>query len=303
MKKFIAIPISLAAILTACDPATTTPVLDNESYVHGTRQYERHVEKKVGTARCEVYATDHSVSVDLKVTVLADDSYMNQQIEADFNNPTSYRGKVEFSGLFKAQSEQLCAEMKESATGMENGQYSCSGDGAQVSASFGDLDPSRKSTIVSQMTLKMDQYCDDAYDYFSETLNRLAEETGIEDSKVPGQYEKAQVCESFKVGTGVQTRVVYADKNMTETISYQNGSYTLFEVYEGFDDATLARACDGYRAQDKVTNLACVGNTIQYETNVLNGVDLDSYVNVVNETVCPMLRDGSIGFEDLWFKN
>ena len=72
MRRYLAIPLSVAAIFAACDSSSTSP----DSYIKGDQIYERHLDRKMATMKCIVYATDYSVSLDLNISMLSDDSYM-----------------------------------------------------------------------------------------------------------------------------------------------------------------------------------------------------------------------------------
>ena len=298
MKKFFAHSLPIIALLTACDPADSNP--NDVAFDQGTLQHERHFENKIGNAKCEVYATDHSVSVNLKVTAFTDNSYVNELIEADYDNPTFYSDKIDYSGMFKSSS-QFCDKMKDAAEKMDDGHYKCSDGSAQVTATLGEQDPSQTSLAVSKKITDMKQYCDDSYDHFSSALNKLAEGTGLTDDKKPNKAEKAQLCESMKVGTSVQTRIVYSDKTLTEIVSVQDGIYSFFEIYEKIDEATFAQICENYKKQSSIKNLVCSDYIIQYDSPNQSSVSLDSYVEIMQDVACPALLDGTMTYEDLIF--
>jgi len=303
MRRFIAFPLSIAAILAACDSSSTSP----DSYIKGDQIYERHLDRSMANMKCFVYATDYSVSLDLNISMLSDESYMNMQLEINANKPTTYRGKSEVAGLLLNQKDKMCNTMKDLAENMDNGTYNCSGETATFSATLPDVDESQKSILVSRLKETMKSQCDTWYDEtsakFDETEQEIANQNGNQGNSNSTSSEKAQSCNVVANGNTVQVSVIYPNKTATTTLTKNNNDYTIMETYTGIEETTLARVCETYKKETDIKNIVCSGPTISYQSNLSadETYEIEDYVAFYQQEICPAMQNGTMTLEEMWF--
>ena len=298
MRKFISIPLSIAAILTACDSSSTAP----DSFTKGELIHERHFDHNLGNMKCNVYATDNSVSIDLNVNMINDNSNMKQQLEWSFGNKANFRGKSEVSGLFVITKDELCESMKKLANEMENGSYTCTENGATISASPSDYDESQKKLYVASSKSTMKRQCDSWYDDFTRKFDEMAQNIAVVGNDSSGNLgEKAQSCESVVNGNTLTTTIRYPDKSAIMSMTKENGGYTINEEYTGIDAATLARVCEAYNNETEIKNVVCSGSTITYQSNTSEVPEITDYLDISQKYECPGVLNGTLTLEDLWF--
>lgn len=296
MRKLTIIPLSIAAIFTACDPGSTAP----DPLIKGDLIYERHVDNSIGTVKCNVYATDYSTSLDLKVTILSDESYISEQIDANFKNPATFRAEANLAGLFLMSKNELCNEMKELSADMENGTFSCNDNNVSISAKIPNAEEQNKSFYVSVMKNKMSSICDDSYDKFVNMFNKLSQQINQDGNNTSN--EKPTSCNVIENGNSAQLVITYPNKNALITTTNVNGIYSMKEEYTGFDDTTLARVCAAYKTETDIKDVSCTGSTITYNSNDSESPDFATYVAYEKEIVCPALLSGTLTLEDIWFE-
>lgn len=291
MKYLFTIPLAISAFLVACDSSSTAP----DSFTKGDLIYERHFDNNVGNVKCNVYATDNSVSIDLKVGMFIDDSHLNQQIEWSFGKTANYRGKTEMSGTFALMKEDLCESMKELANKMDNGSYTCTENGATISASISDYNESQKNLLVASSKSSMKIQCDSWYDDFSERFDEMAKNSNY------GQ--KAESCEAVLNGNTLTTTIKYPDKSAIMTMTKVNGGYTASEEYTGIDAATLASVCEAYNKESEIKNVVCTGSTITYQTNIpeMELPNIEAFLENDQKYKCPGFLNGTMTLEDIWY--
>ena len=304
MRRYLAIPLSVAAIFAACDSSSTSP----DSYIKGDQIYERHLDRNMATMKCIVYATDYSVSLDLNISMLSDDSYMNMQLEVNANQPTTYRGKSEVSGLLLKQKDKMCNNMKDMAESMDNGTYNCSNNTATFKATLPDVNESQKSILVSRLKETMKSQCDTWYDETATKFDEINQETPTQNgnqgisSSTPG--EKAQSCNVIANGNTIQVSVIYPNKSAITTLTKDNNDYTIMETYTGIDESTLATVCAAYKTQSDIKNVICSGSTISYQSNLPANetYEIEDYSAFYQQEICPALLSGKMTFEELWYE-
>ena len=303
MRRYLAIPMSIAAIFAACDSSSTSP----DSYIKGDQIYERHLDRNIASMKCFVYATDYSVSLDFNMSVLSDESYMSQQLEANINNPTTYRGKGEVSGLFLKQKDQLCNTMKDLAEKMDNGTYKCMDNVATFSSTLPNVDESQRPIVVEQLKQTLKSQCDTWYDEtaakFDELEQEIANQNGNQGNSNSTSSEKAQSCNVVANGNTVQVSVIYPNKTATTTLTKNNNDYTIMETYTGIEETTLARVCEAYKKETDIKNIVCSGPTISYQSNLSadETYEIEDYVAFYQQDICPSLQNGTLTLEELWF--
>ena len=289
MKYLFTLPLAVAAFLVACDSGSTAP----DSFSKGDLIYERHFDSNLGNGKCYVYATDNSVSVDFTVNVINDNTYLKQQLEWSFGNKANYRGKSEVSGLFVIMKDELCESMKELANEMDNGRYTCTENGATISASPSDYDESQKKLRMATSKSMMKSQCDSWHDDFSKKFGDMAQNGNL--------GEKAESCEPVLNGNTITTTIKYPDKSAIMKMTKENGGYTMTEEYTGIDAATLAKVCEAYNKESEIKNVVCTGSTITYQSNTSKVPEIADYLEYDQKYQCPRLLNGMMTLEDIWY--
>lgn len=294
MRKLTIVPLSIAAIFTACDPGSTSP----DPLVKGEMIYERHIDNSTGNVQCKVYATDYSVSLDLNVSFLSDESYVSEQIETNFKNPATFRAEMKVSGLFAMKKDEMCSNIKELSADMGNGTYSCNDNSATVSSQIPNANEDSKSYYVSTMKSQMSNLCDYYHSHFTDKFNELTQYLNNEGNNP--NNEKATSCNVIENGNSVQVAITYPNKSALISATFVNGSFAMKEEYTGIDEASLARACASYKTETEIKDVNCSGSTITYNSIGLESVDLAAFVAYEKQIICPAMLSGAMTLEDLW---
>lgn len=299
MRHFIAFPLSFAAIFAACDSSTSP-----DSYIKGDQIYERHIDRSQASMKCVVYATDYSVSLDFNFSVLSDETYMRQQLEANTNNPAIYRGKAEVSGLFLNQKDKMCNMMKNLAEDLDNGTYKCMDNVATFESTLPNVNESQKPFVISQLKETLKNQCDTWYDETLKNINNLKNEIASQNGNSNSSSgETVQSCNVIANGNTIQVSVIYPSKTAITTLTKNNNDYTIMEAYTGIEETTLARVCEAYKKDSEIKNVICSGQTFSYQSNLPadETYEIEDYVAFYQQEICPALQNGNLTLEDMWF--
>ena len=289
MKYLGIIPLSVAVFLSACDTESSSSTDPFATSPKGDLRYERHFEKDKFSLKCNVYATNRDITLDMTLSVLNDQSAAHYRINADFGTAV-YSGGVESSGLFNTFAGTICNNVKADCESMNDANISCSDNKVVFSANIPKVDPTYSEMYVARTLPHINEVCDEMYEKY---LNNPII-SGIGDAT-----KKAQTCDVQVTGSTLTMVVTYPDRSLYSTTSLVNGVYSVREEYSGVDAATLAQVCAAYQKDKDLTNVTCSGNVITY--NPLLVPDFNTFVEVERDMECPAFLDGSYTFEDMWF--
>ena len=290
MKKLVLFPLSIAAFLAACDTESTSSVDPLAGSPKGDLRYERHFEKNQISFKCNVYATNSDVTVDMTVNVLDEQQpALRYRVNGNYNTAV-YSGAIESSGLYNKGAGFLCEKAKEDCESMNNVSVNCSDNKVVFSANIPNVDPTYSEIYVSRVLPSMNSVCDEMFElYLNDPLIiRSGDAT-----------KKAQTCDVQVAGSTVTMVITYPDKSMHSTATLVNGVYSVREEYTGVDAATLAQVCTAYQNEDGLTNVTCSGNVFTYTPLIVP--EFSAFVEFERDVECPAFLDGSMTFEDLWF--
>jgi len=290
MKYLGIIPLSVAVFLSACDTESSSSTDPFATSPKGDLRYERHFEKDKFSFKCNVYATNNDVTVDITVNVLDEQQpALHYRVNANYNTAV-YSGAIKSSGLFNKGAGSLCETAKEDCKSMNNVSVNCSDNKVVFSANIPKVDPTYSEMYVARALPHINEVCDEMYEkYLNEPII-----SGIGDAT-----KKAQTCDVQVTGSTLTMVVTYPDRSLYSTTSLVNGVYSVREEYSGVDAATLAQVCAAYQKDKVLTNVTCSGNVITY--NPLLVPDFNSFVEVERDMECPAFLNGSYTLEDMWF--
>ena len=295
MKYLGLIPLSVASLLIGCETDSTptgaaTPSAPLTTPPQGDVRYNTHFEKGSTAFKCNVYATDKVVSVDMSLNMVNDQSWVRARYNLDYG-ASSYNGSMESAGLFDGSIGAECEKIKADCAEMNNAKVSCSANKITFAAEIPYVDPIYYTMNVNKAVSIMSSLCDNLYEeYYNAPMITPGE---------GNESKKALTCDVQVNGTSFTQTVTYSDKSMVLSTTLANGVYAVTESYTGIDAATLAQVCAAYKQETQITNVNCSGSTITY-TPVVNP-DFNSLVQFAQEMECPAFLNGSYTFEDVWF--
>ncbi len=264
----------------------------------GELAYERHSDSPDGLAsfKCNVYSTDHSISMNMRISLLNGTSWLEERLYRELNSPASYSGVIGAGGLFKTSLAYQCTEVKSSFDKVPNGSVACSDSSISFTSDIPSEELSDKEYYMSFSKLQTYAMCDDFYKDFQEDFGDPVASSPAPDA------EKALSCDVSQQGSKVTTTVIYSDKTAIFTISNMDGYANISESYIGIDEATLAKVCDAYKTEVGIRDVNCSNSLITYNsTDVFGDDELNAYVNFMKMMECPYLLDGTMTLEDIWF--
>ena len=320
MKFFKIVPVSLIALLAACDSSTSPNSSDNSSNngsnnggsnisnpSQGVLQYERHFDRDVpASLKCNVYSTNNSVSLDLKYFIIGESNSMTEKIEVKYGSPSSYNAEMGVSGLMKSAAAVACTKLKQGASDLPNAVTSCTENGAVLTAPLPDVSDADAAQILPPTVEKFKSICDESYDTFNKMTDEIAAELNL--SEQPNEIAvPATSCNVQTVDNTVQMNVTFPGKTAVFKMVRNEDTYYLSEEYTGIDEATLAKVCAAYKVEEDIENVNCAGSTITYTSSAFtsNGVSLDipSVAEFAESFECAGLLNGTLTLEDLWYND
>ena len=298
MKHLALIPLSVVAFLVACESGTSPDA--SVSTPKGELRYERHFERESSTTmKCNVYASEKTVTLDMKFSILNSSNTMTEKIEIKFGDPSKYNGDIRLSGLFLTSNKKLCSQMKNAAATMDNGVANCTDKGSTLKADLPSVSSSYTPQAIESMVEKLNLKCDELYDQFYKTSNEILED--MDDSTPPSaDTEKALSCNVSKGDNSLQVNIVYPDKSVLLTATHVGDAFNIREEYTNVDSETLTKACASYKNEEELTGVSCEGSVISYAI-VEPELDMATMSDYSEMVICPGVLSGNISFEDALF--
>ena len=291
MKHLGVIPLSVVAFIVGCDTDSNTSTDPLASSPKGELRYERHYDLDQTSFKCNVYATNHSITLDMSLNVLNEQSWIHQRINTDFST-AAYTGSIEAAGLFNNAIGAQCEKFKSDCASMENANVSCSNNKVVFSAVIPNVEPAYSEIYTARTLDKFNSICDNLYEEYQDSpfIASNGDET-----------KKALSCDVQVNGSSFVQVVTYSDKSLVLTTSQANGVYSVVESYTGIDATTLAKVCQTYKQEGALTDVTCVGSDISYNTRF--DPDFNSLVEYARDMLCPAYLNGSYTLEQMWFED
>ena len=271
--------------------------------IKGNLQYERHFNREgVANMNCEVYASDHNVSMEMQFKALEKNSRLVQNTYIELDGNSTFFAEMNFEGLFSSAAENGCATLKQTAFQLDDGVVDCTDNGATLLGRLPEIHLTDKQYYINQTVAKLKSTCDEAYTRFNMVVDELVR--NLEDvNKDINQKEKALFCDVSANGNETRMNVIYVDKSVNFSMTLQDDHGLIIrEEYAGLDDSTLAQLCAHYKTEQEISNLHCADSVITYTSSELEfKEDMELYTTYLEHDMCPALLDGSMSLHDMLF--